>query len=359
MNIDEDFPNVRTSVNGRTVFSSGKYCELPAAYYDKTQQEKLTTFYQGVLAEQTGLSYGVDPLGFNYVRRRRRCWIGLLLETCCSEELQCQHPSRCFPKEYILKRIEELHRREHYWDSIPASVVIHNIHEIRGLNAQITAHVEEILYEDSQSHTEIQSPLQKIKIGTRLVKLLLDGTRFYMPDFFERLNIDQQKSFPISKAVTRIVSIYVHGFKSKMRNLKLINTSCQLQRGMRSYFELLLKIFIENAWKYSLDVKKMPPQVYCHDTAYGTDIQIRSYGKLIPETDKQLIFTRGYRCSVHQQQCEGTGMGLYNAYQLAKHYKVDINYESISIKNARDRTVGWNIFRLHCKEAFVEKEIAE
>ncbi len=179
-------PTVRL-LNGIPVFSSGTYCDLPQEYSRRSNVGKLTEFYSSLLASQDGLVCGTDPLGFDFVKKDFLCYTGLV----CGFGLRSQfnrmrkkHPDRVFKKEYILARIESEYGLKNFEEFIPIDAITQNIHELRGLNGKISAHIDAIMGVRSEADWEeaferASDPIKKIYVGSRLIKFILDNTRFF------------------------------------------------------------------------------------------------------------------------------------------------------------------------------------
>ncbi|MGO1922466.1 MAG: sensor histidine kinase [Jeotgalicoccus sp.] len=90
-------------------------------------------------------------------------------------------------------------------------------------------------------------------------------------------------------------------------------------------FEQLLRIFLDNAYKYSSD----DIDVSIDETESTVIISVTDYGIGIPEEDLSEIFTRFYRVDkARTRKTGGSGLGLSIAKQLAKNNDIDILVES-------------------------------
>jgi signal transduction histidine kinase len=344
-----DYPTVRL-FNGIPVFSSGTYCDLPLEYSKQSNVGKLTEFYSNLLASQEGLVYGTDPLGFDFIKKEFLCYTGLV----CGFGLRSQfnrmrkkHPERVFRKEYILARIESEHSLKNFKEFIPIDAVTQNIHELRGLNGKISAHIDAIMGVKSESDWEdaferASEPIKKIYVGSRLIKFILDNTRFFRPNFFADLVIDQSKSFRPHQSVSKIVKIYGHDFRKRKSEIQFTGSTYAQVKGEREYFEIVIKILVENALKYSADSEKMPPKIVISEVDGRVIVRVSSLGLLVPLTDASQVFTKGFRSETHKTLKEGTGMGLYNAFNIAKAFGGEIIYQPEEVNKGTN--VGWNHF---------------
>lgn len=90
-------------------------------------------------------------------------------------------------------------------------------------------------------------------------------------------------------------------------------------------FEQLLRIFLDNAYKYSdTDI-----DVYIKETSNKIIIDIRDYGIGIPPDELRDIFTRFYRVDkARTRKTGGSGLGLSIAQKLAENNDIKISVES-------------------------------
>ncbi len=90
-------------------------------------------------------------------------------------------------------------------------------------------------------------------------------------------------------------------------------------------FEQLLRILLDNAYKYSSD----DIDVSIDETERTVIISVTDYGIGIPEEDLSEIFTRFYRVDkARTRKTGGSGLGLSIAKQLAENNDIDISVES-------------------------------
>jgi len=191
--------------------------------------------------------------------------------------------------------------------------------------------------------------LKKLYVGSRLTKFILDNTQFYNPQFVESLSIDKQFSFTIHKSVYKIVKIYHNDFSADKTEIAFTGKSYRNMKGEREYFEILVKILVENALKFTLE-KRIGPKINISETANcEVEILVSSYGRLIPEEESNDIFSRGYRSSVHSS-IKGTGMGLYIAKSISDLYGIEISYIAEEVSEDKSIKIGWNKFKLKCVE---------
>ncbi|CAD2071682.1 sensor histidine kinase YkoH [Jeotgalicoccus coquinae] len=91
-------------------------------------------------------------------------------------------------------------------------------------------------------------------------------------------------------------------------------------------FEQLLRIFLDNAYKYSTD----DIDVSVDETEKSVIVAVTDYGIGIPKEDLNGIFTRFYRVDkARTRKTGGSGLGLSIAKQLAENNDMDISVKSI------------------------------
>ena len=91
-------------------------------------------------------------------------------------------------------------------------------------------------------------------------------------------------------------------------------------------FEQLLRIFLDNAYKYS--TKNI--DVNIEENGESVIIAVRDYGIGIPENELDDIFTRFYRVDkARTRKSGGSGLGLSIAKQLAENNDIKISVESV------------------------------
>lgn len=90
-------------------------------------------------------------------------------------------------------------------------------------------------------------------------------------------------------------------------------------------FEQLLRIFLDNAYKYSTD----DIDVSVDETGKSVTVEVTDYGIGIPKGDLNEIFTRFYRVDkARTRKTGGSGLGLSIAKQLAENNDIDISVKS-------------------------------
>jgi len=361
------FPSVRSDKT-EIIFENGKYCNLPAEYYKSKNKQVLQEFYFKILiddqADTEQLKYGVDPLGFSYFKLGFICYTGLVSHSSSPGKfgaLKKKFPKNRFHHEFIVEHLRDEYDLLNYKKFIPIEIVTQNLHEIRGLNSKISGHVDILLNITDESKWEEEfdkksEQVKKIFVASRLIKFILDNTKFYIPDFFKDLKIKHDRDFIVHRSVSKIVKIYSNDFKKDKCLIEFSGQSFTKITGEKEYFEILIKILIENATKYSLYADKFPPKISLTEANSQIIIEISSYGDLISVDERQHLFTKGFRSNANKSKQEGTGMGLYNASQLAIHFAGTITYSSRNASNKDSErpkgsiTLGWNIFTLTIKK---------
>ena len=234
---------------------------------------------------------------------------------------------------------------------VPIDIVTQNFHEMRGLNSKISGNIDKIMgitneAEWEEKFEEQTETIKKIYVGSRLLKFILDNFKFYIPDFFENLQMKYDRFFIAHRSVSKIVKIYRNDFKTGRADIEFNGNASGKIYGEKEYFEILIKILIENALKYSEFPKRIGPKVKISEDRRFIKIEVHSYGRAIPDTEKPYLFSKGFRASINRQSQEGTGMGLYNAKQIAKHFGDDIKFSNEEVIKNDKVELAWNIFTL-------------
>jgi two-component system sensor histidine kinase ArlS len=361
--MNSDFPNAYFT-NGKIEFHEGKAVQLPSIYNKTTNHELLREFYTEVLEHKTEeVETGIDPLGFTYFHLDYICIVGII----CFKENKSNHNNlkkkfkeNQFSEKLITHRLTEEHKLENNIEHIPIKVISQNLHEIRGLNAKVTSHIDAIMNLDDEELWEerfdnANENIRKIYVASRLTKFILDNTKFYDPKFFDGLELKHDRYFVIHRSVSKIIKIYRNDFKVEKTEIDFSGNSFRKLSGDKEYFEVLIKILVENAIKYS-PYKKLGPKIIISENGNEVKIETHSYGQIIPKEDHQHLFTSGFRSSVNKGKAEGTGMGLYNAKRLTEKFRGTIDYKSRKVEGTEN--LGWNIFILVFENTFSPKQRA-
>jgi signal transduction histidine kinase len=150
----------------------------------------------------------------------------------------------------------------------------------------------------------------------------------------------------VHRSVSKIVKIYRNDFKRDKADIDFRGYCSGKIAGDKEYFEILIKTLVENALKYSEFPKRIGPKVIISENTREIGIEVHSYGRAIPETEQPYLFSKGFRASINKKTQEGTGMGLFNAKQLAKHFKAKIEFKSEDVSKDNNIDLAWNIFTL-------------
>jgi hypothetical protein len=351
-----DFPTVKFQ-KGVLNFLNGKIISLPSDYKKTHNQSNLDEFYTNLLnTKQEKIEYGEDPLGFFFLKYDFICYIGLVC-TCTKKSLgnrlKKKFPDNRFTLKYLSYRINEDHKLANYKELIPIDIITQNLHELRGLNAKVTDNVDSLLGFNSESEWEATFDnadinLKKIYVASRLTKFILDNTKFYDPKFWETLKIKRGRFFAVHGSVNKIVKIYRNDFKLEKPDLDFKGHSYRKLEGEKQYFEVLIKILVENAYKYS-PFNKLGPKISIQEKEKTISIQASSYGHIIPKQDRIHLFTKGFRSGVNKTKAEGTGIGLYNAQRLTEKFDGTLIYSCEVLSTENEIEIGWNTFTLEFK----------
>jgi two-component system sensor histidine kinase ArlS len=353
------FPSV-SLLEEKLEYSSGKYCQIPSCYKKKTNIQLINDFYSQLLNNKKGCcepEFGQDPLGFDYMLLDYICYIGIIFisgNSSIKNKNKKKYPDNKFPQDYIINRIREEYDLLNLNKFIPVKNFTQSIHELRGLNSKISGHIDKLMKFSTEEEWESQfesadENLKKIYVGTRLIKFLLDNIRFFNPQNISNLDVDKSFTFIIHRSINKIVKIYRNDFTADKAEIEFKGNSFRKLRGEKEYFEILIKILVENALKFSTD-KRIGPKIWIKELDKKTiQIGVESYGRLIPFEERDDIFTRGYRSDVHRG-VRGTGMGLFIAKNLAEFYDIKIVYIGEEISEDKSIKLGWNKFLLTCND---------
>ena len=229
-----------------------------------------------------------------------------------------------------------------------------SLHELRGLNSKIAGHVDSLMQLTDEENWEArfdqsQESLKKLYVGSRLTKFILDNIRFFNPQFIQSLSIDKDFRFMIHKSIFKLVKIYRNDFAANKAEIQFSGTTNRFIRGEREYFEILVKTLLENALKFSTD-KRIGPKIEIKElNSDKVQVIISSFGRLVPFEERDNIFTRGYRSTVHGNT-NGTGMGLFIARSISTLYDISINYEAKEVSEDTSIKMGWNNLILMCNK---------
>jgi two-component system sensor histidine kinase ArlS len=351
--MESNYPHIEKH-NGVTSFCDGKLIRLPREYQKKSSQLILDTFYENLDLSVSTTAVGKDPIGFNYVICKDICIIGLIIDKSKESKintLKKKYPNHKFEYDFIIPIIEEERKLKNNEEYLPIRFVTQSIHELRNLNAKISSHIDDILHFQDDTWESIfdnaDKNIKNIYVASRLIKFILDNVKFYLPNSIENVSINLDRNFVIHRSVSKIVKIFKNDFKKKKPDISLEGNCFRKMKGDKDFFEIALMLLIENAIKYSTDATGIPPKVIIKEHTNDVCITISSFGKIIPEKDRNSLFTRGFRSSAHSVK-EGSGMGLHNAYRILHRFNSTLNYSSEIVKE----DIGWNKFTIVCKETF-------
>lgn len=356
-----DYPSV-TIENQKLIYENGKHLDIPIVYNRWQNNKTVHEFYEKFLTkvlEENEIAFGTDPLGFNCVRYNFICYFGLLISDCGTKRnstLRKKYSQYKFSKEYISSRIRTEYKFFNFDEFIPRNLVTQNLHEIRGLNKNISSNIDAYIQftdeEDWESKFDaVDENIRKIYVGTRLLKFLLDKINLGRPNYFGSLIMDFSRSFVIHRSLNKVAKILSNDFKKRKVIINIDGNSYKRIKGEREMFEILIMLLLDNAIKYSRDIYSIAPTIKISDFGNGKiDISVRSYGDIIPEHERQSVFHKGFRSSINTVKTEGSGMGLFNARQLANKFGASIVYTPTIQEQASN--LGWNCFTIKVNNAF-------
>lgn len=354
------YPYIEIS-NGELKFVNGDLVIIPKEYLKASNLGMLKSFYKDLLSRNNeDILSGIDPLGFDYIVYQNFCNCGLLfgeIKGALRLNNRKKYPQNKFEREYLIGRIKEDRKIQNFEEYIPLEAVTQNLHELRNLNAKITASVDEIL--DYHSDNEWESKfdnaddnIRKIYVSTRLTKFILDNTKFYMPDYLDRLKPNLERRFSVHKSVTKISKIYSNDFKKRKIKISVEGATFREILGDKELFEIVLMLLTENAIKYSSDLNSLQPIIKLKEKSNHLEISVFSFGQLIPEEEALKLFSKGFRSSVHRWK-DGTGMGLHNAKKILQLFNCDLTYSTQNNSSTSSVFVGWNVFSVICNDTLV------
>ncbi len=345
-------------INGTVSFQDGMLIKIPREYLREKNKSLIIPFYKSLLSKNIEeLTIGTDPIGFDYVIYQNVCNIGILINNTSSSLINSnkkKYPNNKFERSYFIERVRDDKRMQNFEEFIPIEIATQNIHELRNLNGKVSASVDEILDYSTDSEWEVKfdnadDNIKKIYVSSRLTKFILDNIKFYMPDYLDNLKPNTERKFSIHKSVNKISKIFSNDFKKKKITIPLEGNTFRQLQGDKELFEIVLMLLTENAIKYSRDANSIQPNIKIKEIGDIIEIIVSSYGSLIPDEDIPKLFTKGYRSSVHKGVKDGTGMGLHNAFKIIKLFNGELIYSKLSASQT-DKTTGWNIFTLICKQ---------
>jgi len=345
-------------LNGIVSFHDGRLIKIPHDFSKEKNKSTIIPFYKELLSKNIEeLIIGTDPIGFDYVIYQNICNVGILINNSFSSIINTnkkKYPNHKFDKKYFIERVKEDKRIQNFEEYIPIEIATQNIHELRNLNFKVSSSVDEILDYSSDSEWEVKfdnadDNIKKIYVSSRLTKFILDNIKFYMPDYLDNLKPNTERKFSIHKSANKISKIFSNDFKKRKITVPLEGNSFRQLQGDKELFEIVLMLLTENAIKYSRDANSIQPNIKIKEIGHTVEIIVSSYGSVIPDEDIPKLFTKGYRSSVHKGIKDGTGMGLHNAFKLIRLFNGELTY-SKQLASQSDRTTGWNIFTLICKQ---------
>ncbi len=349
-----EFPTIK-DFGGTLDFIDGSIVPLPNEYKKEENKSTLIDFYARVISEHhEEVMLVADPLGFCYIQYKDLLYVGLVIGVKDSgfSRLKKKYHLNRFEKDYIIQRIKAEYALLYSEEYIPIKLATQNLHEIRNLNSKISAIVDGII--DAESEVDWEGKFEnqtenvrKVYVASRLIKFILDNITFLSPNYFNTLKQNMDRSFILHRCVSKIVKIYREEFKKKKSNIQFDGNSFKRMYGDKELFEIVLMLLVENAIKYSNDLSSIPPRVEVKDENERTLISVSSFGLIIPEKDRNKIFSRGFRSESHKV-IGGTGMGLHNANEILKVFNSKLIYSA----SESQKDIGWNTFTVTCLNVF-------
>jgi len=134
--------------------------------------------------------------------------------------------------------------------------------------------------------------------------------------------------------------------KARRRGLKIrLEGSSYNSPSLYDSFVLIPHALIDNAIKYSLENQEVVLTVRDIGGRTGVCVSIRSFGPIVPESERSRIFSRRFRGSNAEGfHRSGTGMGLWVAQKVAGAHGFTIQYTSAHKTTLNDLPSGDNVF---------------
>lgn len=275
----------------------------------------------------------------------KRIFVGLALMDVPPKKLK--GPSSTFSKidfERYLKRIDD--REQEYRDETDGEFNM-LIHDLRRLSTSIYHAAEEARSAHYKGDTDaLANRLESILAAQGMLKLRTDVLDFAGNPH----GGDRDSPTPVFKKVDKVVRCFRPSAEN--RNIEIHLTGPSLGRcAGPDGFEIIPYLIIDNAIKYSPSNSRI--DVICKDVDQTIDITVISIGPLIDESERLLIFEKGYRSvEAKNGQSSGTGTGLFLAKQLVDQFRgriwVETNEEKIQTSDGIAQEI---IFRVSVPRA--------
>ena len=225
-----------------------------------------------------------------------------------------------------------------YADALEAKAkdAIHALHDIKSLIGSILTTAE--LYIDEQDGRSIsekieKSPehLQTIYHSCEILQSLLQITDILTNPAVAKY--DKPRPVSVHKIILKLVKIHQNRADSVRRRIHFRGESYN-QVMLHGSFILIPHILIDNAIKHADPASDIV--ITIRDWKAG-DISVKcsSFGELVPEEERSLIFNRAFRGS--NARAKGSGLGLYIAQLVA-----EANGFTLSYKGTRRGVLGAN-----------------
>jgi two-component system sensor histidine kinase ArlS len=165
----------------------------------------------------------------------------------------------------------------------------------------------------------------------------LEKTSFYMKDLVEKL-LQLSKDIEITNKITINVNQKIKSMAKNFKKIykdfefKVIEKNELLVDTEEKYLDILLNILVENAVKYSKDIKKIE---FIIDES---SVTIKDYGIGMDNTEK--IFDRFYREEPSRnKKIPGFGIGLSIAKKITEALNMDIKVLSVKGKGSEFKLI--------------------
>jgi K+-sensing histidine kinase KdpD len=223
-----------------------------------------------------------------------------------------------------------------------AKEAVHALHDIKSLIGSVLTTTEQYINEQDGKTIDEKieaSPthIQTIYHSCEMLQSLLQIT-----DILTNPAVAQfGTAWAISVYGVILKLIKIHENKALSQNKKIILRGRSINKvKLYSSFIIIPHILIDNAIKHA--DKDTDIRVWIQDKDNGEiKVDFSSFGQLVPEEERELIFQRGVRGS--NVRAKGSGLGLYIAQLVAKANGFQVSY-SAKPTGILGRSKGYNHF---------------
>ena len=194
---------------------------------------------------------------------------------------------------------------------------IHALHEIKSIIGTILKTAESWIWQQSgrslgEKVENAPEPLRKIHKSAGLLSTLLQYTDVIANP--ESATFGQPQAIPVVDAIFFLMKIFADRAAERGIVFRLRGRADN-KPELHHSFIIVPFALLDNAIKHSVCNTQITIEV--SDTPdCGVEVDISSQGRLVPDTETERIFSRGYRGS--NALAKGSGLGLHVAQTIAK-----------------------------------------